>query len=115
MTTGKRAIMIRHRIQIILVRRHLHARVVGAERLRGAGRTSCPGRQWGRHVVCEVEPALRKVNNSLEFVRERPLHGEALQVNQQHGREARQRELCGGFARAFAVRTVPAQECDVTL
>ena len=97
--------MIRHPIQVVTVRGYLRAGIVGRVHLR-AGAVDA-GRERRRHVVGEVQALQREVDVLFDLVGERAFEREALEVDEQHGRQSRKRERLGRFAQRFAPRAVP--------
>ena len=103
MPGAQRPKVVRHTVQIVSIWRELAPRVVRRE-LRAA---RCARRERRGHVVGEVEAAERELDERLDLVREEALGGEPLEVDQQHGWQARERQPLRRFAECLAVRAVP--------
>ena len=87
MTIAQTTKVVRDAVQIVPVRRHLHARVIGyARRRQFLGVLAHVWWEWRRHVVGEIEVFEREIHGRFDLVCERALDGEALEVDQQHGR-----------------------------
>lgn len=96
MSTAQTAEVVRHRVQVVAVRGYLRTGIIGRVRLRA--RAVDAGWEGRRHVVGQVQALDREVDVLLDLVRERALEREALQVDEQHGRESREGERLGRFA-----------------
>lgn len=87
MTIAQITKVVRDAVQIVLVWRHLHARVTGcARRGRSLGVLAHVWWEWRWHVVGEIEVFERKIHDRFDLVREMTLDGETLEVYQQHRR-----------------------------
>lgn len=98
--------MVRHCVQVVAVRGYLRTGIV--ERVRLRARAVDAGWEGRGHVVGQVQALDREVDVLLNLVRERALEREALQVDEQHGRESGEGERLGRFAQRFAPWAVPA-------
>ena len=110
MPTAQRPKMVRHRIQIIPIRRHLAPRVLQRDRLRAPLPQSpfhAARRQRRGHVVRQIQPPQREIHKRLELVREVSFCREALEVDEEHGREARERELLRRAPQRLTTRAIP--------
>lgn len=96
MSTAQTAKVVRHRVQVVAVRGYLRTGIVGRVRLRA--RAVDAGWEGRGHIVGQVQALDREVDVLLDLVRERALEREALQVDEQHGRESREGERLGRFA-----------------
>jgi len=86
MTIAQTTKVVRDAIQIVPVWWQLHARVVGHTRWRRLlSVLTHIWWEWRRHVVGEIEAPEREVHGRFNLVCERPLDGEAFQVDQQNG------------------------------
>jgi len=94
--TAQAADVVRHPIQVVTVRGYLRTGILGRVRLR-AGAVDA-GRERRRHVVGEVQALQREVDVLFDLVGERAFEREALEVDEQHGRQSRKREHLGRFA-----------------
>lgn len=75
--------VVRDAVQIVLVWRHLHARVTGCTRqCRFLRVLAHVWWEWRWHVIGEIEALEREIHNCFDLVCERPLDREALQVDQ---------------------------------
>ena len=65
-------------------------------------------RREGRgHVVRKVKTLEREVNHSLDLLREVPLDGEALEMNEEDWRQSGERQELRRLSQRLAVRAVP--------
>ena len=92
--------MVRHGVQIVQVRRPLTL-------THGYTMHRHAWRERRGHVVGQVELVKGKIHARLDLVRRRATEREALQVDQQHGRQTRETESLGGAARPLALGAVP--------
>lgn len=87
MTIAQTTKVVRNAVQIVLVWRHLHARVVGHVRRRQfLSILAHVWWEWRWHVVGEIEAFEREVHDRFDLVCKGSLDGEALEMDQQHGR-----------------------------
>jgi hypothetical protein len=107
--TAQAAEMVRHGVQVVSVWRYLQAGVIWRVDLRAC---AVDARwEWRGHVVGQVEAFERKVDVFFNLVRERSFEREALEVNEQYGRQSRKGERLGRFAERFAPWAVPCVKC----
>lgn len=114
-TVAQTSKVVRHAVQIVPVRWHLYARVIGRITRRHWFLSVLlqVWWEWRWHVVGEIEASKREINDRFDLVCEVPLYGETLEVDQQDGWQSRQGENLGGAAQCFAFWTMPeaGQDC----
>lgn len=87
MTVTQTTKVVRDAVQIVPVRRQLHARVIDRTTRRSwfLDTLAQVWWEWGRHVVGEIEAFKREIDDRFNLVCEMSFDREALEVDQQDG------------------------------